>query len=39
MKLTNYKKNIEDKSEKFKIVSDFDPSGDQPVAIKTLVKN
>src|SRR6056300_1794820 len=25
--------------EKFKIVSDFTPSGDQPAAIKTLVKN
>ena len=26
-------------SEKFKIVSDYDPSGDQPNAIETLVKN
>ena len=26
-------------SEKFKIVSDFNPSGDQPSAINTLVKN
>ena len=25
--------------EKFKIVSDFTPSGDQPAAIKTLVQN
>ena len=25
--------------EKFKIVSNFTPSGDQPAAIKTLVKN
>ena len=27
------------KSEKFKIVSDYEPSGDQPNAIETLVKN
>ena len=26
-------------SEKFKIISDFNPSGDQPAAINTLVKN
>ena len=26
-------------SEKFKIVSDYEPSGDQPNAIETLVKN
>ena len=25
--------------EKFKIISDFSPSGDQPAAIKTLVQN
>ena len=28
-----------DKTKKFKIVSDFEPSGDQPSAIETIVKN
>ena len=40
MKLSNQKNIIKvNSSEKFKIVSDFNPNGDQPKAIKTLVKN
>ena len=40
MKSLQNNKNIEiSSSEKFKIVSDFNPSGDQPRAINALVKN
>ena len=40
MKPSNKKKVITlSSSEKFKIVSSFNPSGDQPNAIKTLVNN
>ena len=39
MNLTNPIKLPSKTDEKFKIVSDFTPSGDQPAAIKTLVKN
>ena len=39
MNLPNTINQLEKSDEKFKIVSDFTPSGDQPAAIKTLVKN
>src|SRR5210317_265445 len=39
MNLPNTIKPPSKTDEKFKIVSDFTPSGDQPAAIKTLVKN
>ena len=39
MNLPNTINQLAKSNEKFKIVSDFTPSGDQPAAIKTLVKN
>ena len=39
MNLPNTINQLAKSDEKFKIVSDFTPSGDQPAAIKTLVKN
>ena len=39
MNLPNTINQLAKSDEKFKIVSDFTPSGDQPTAIKTLVKN
>ena len=39
MNLLNSNSSIIKSKEKFKIESDFLPSGDQPTAIKTLVKN
>ena len=38
MNLPNIINQLTKSNEKFKIVSDFTPSGDQPAAIKTLVK-
>ncbi len=39
MNLSNTNTSLKKSEEKFKIVSDFLPSGDQPAAINTLVKN
>ena len=39
MNLSNTNLPLIQSQEKFKIISDFSPSGDQPVAIKTLVQN
>ena len=39
MNLTKTKSTLIRSEEKFKIVSDFLPSGDQPAAINTLVQN
>ena len=39
MNLPDNIKKLSKSDEKFKIVSDFTPSGDQPAAIKTLVQN
>ena len=39
MNLSNTNTSLKKSEEKFKIVSDFLPSGDQPAAIKTLVQN
>ena len=39
MNLPNTINQLAKSNEKFKIISDFTPSGDQPAAIKTLVKN
>ena len=39
MNLSNTNLPLIQSQEKFKIISDFSPSGDQPAAIKTLVQN
>ena len=39
MNLSNTNLTLIQSQEKFKIISDFSPSGDQPAAIKTLVQN